>query len=79
MSPGLGVGSLSSPPLAGWLFQQSPMLVIYLAMVMVSLQTVTVVVMWAVTRGCGGQQQQYSGGEEQNNRLCSSVEEQNNS
>ena len=55
------------------------MLVIYLAMVMVSLQTVTVVVMWAVTRGCGGQQQQYSGGQEQNNRLCSSVEEQNNS
>eukprot|EP00092_Neocalanus_flemingeri_P019142 GFUD01020736.1.p1 GENE.GFUD01020736.1~~GFUD01020736.1.p1 ORF type:complete len:479 (-),score=106.16 GFUD01020736.1:18-1454(-) len=48
---GLGVGSLSSPPLAGWLFILSPMNVIYAVAVMVTAQVVTVGAMWAVTRG----------------------------
>merc|ERR1712106_894533 len=48
---GLGVGSLSSPPLAGWLFILSPMNVIYAIAVMVLLQVVVVGAMWGVTRG----------------------------
>jgi len=53
---GLGVGSLSSPPLAGWLFILSPMNVIYAIAVMVLLQVVVVGAMWGVTRGvkCSG-------------------------
>ena len=53
---GLGVGSLSSPPLAGWLFILSPMNVIYAVAVMVLLQVVVVGAMWGVTRGvkCSG-------------------------
>jgi len=48
---GLGVGSLSSPPLAGWLFIISPMNVIYAVAVMVIIQVVIVGAMWMVTRG----------------------------
>ena len=36
--PGLGVGSLSSPPLAGWLFLLQPLNVLWLVFVMVLLQ-----------------------------------------
>merc|ERR1719244_2124371 len=48
---GLGVGSLSSPPLAGWLFILSPMNVIFAVAVMVVIQVVVVGAMWVVTRG----------------------------
>lgn len=48
---GLGVGSLSSPPLAGWLFQLEPMYVMYLACAMVIIQCTTVLVMWVSTKG----------------------------
>lgn len=48
---GLGVGSLSSPPLAGWLFILNPMNIIYAVAVMVLLQVGTVGAMWVVTRG----------------------------
>ena len=51
LSSGLGVGSLSSPPLAGWLFILSPMNIIYAVAVMVLLQVGTVGAMWVVTRG----------------------------
>ena len=50
---GLGVGSLSSPPLAGWLFMLSPMNIIYAVAVMVAIQVLTVATMWGVTRGFG--------------------------
>lgn len=48
---GLGVGSLSSPPLAGWLFILSPMNVIFAVAVMIVIQVVVVGAMWVVTRG----------------------------
>jgi len=48
---GLGVGSLASPPLAGWLFLLQPLNVLWLVFVMVLLQVLTVAVMWVVTRG----------------------------
>ena len=51
---GLGVGSLSSPPLAGWLFMLSPMNVMYAVAGMVALQVLTVAAMWGVTRGWPG-------------------------
>ena len=37
---GLGVGSLASPPLAGWLFLLQPLNVLWLVFVMVLLQVV---------------------------------------
>jgi len=48
---GLGVGSLSSPPLAGWLFLLQPLNVLWLVLGMVLIQVVTVAIMWLVTRG----------------------------
>jgi MFS family permease len=59
---GLGVGSLASPPLAGWLFQLQPLAVLHLVLAMVLLQVAvapalslpqvaTVGSMWLVTRG----------------------------
>merc|ERR550539_1204412 len=48
---GLGIGSLSSPPLAGYLFLLQPLNVLWLVFVMVLLQVLTVAVMWVVTRG----------------------------
>jgi len=48
---GLGVGSLASPPLAGWIFLLEPLGVLWLVLAMVLLQVVTVAGMWTVTRG----------------------------
>lgn len=48
---GLGVGSLSSPPLAGWLFTLEPLNVMYLLLLMVIFQIMTVTIMWGTTRG----------------------------
>merc|ERR1719402_1301051 len=45
---GLGVGSLSSPPLAGWLFMLGPMNVIYSVAAMILIQVVTVIGMCIV-------------------------------
>merc|ERR1712066_10333 len=47
---GLGLGSLSSPPLAGWMFMLSPLNVLYTVGVMVCLQCLAVLLMWAVAR-----------------------------
>lgn len=47
---GLGVGSLSSPPLAGWLFMLGPMNVIYSVAAMILIQVVTVIGMCIATR-----------------------------
>jgi len=46
---GLGIGSLSSPPLAGWMFMLSPMFVIYTVGVMVLCQSAAVACMWLVS------------------------------
>merc|ERR1712154_363770 len=47
---GLGIGSLSSPPLAGWVFMLSPLNVLYTVGVMVTLQCLAVLFMWTVAR-----------------------------
>lgn len=47
---GLGIGSLSSPPLAGWVFMISPLNVLYTVGVMISLQCLAVLLMWVVSR-----------------------------
>jgi len=47
---GLGIGSLSSPPLAGWVFMLSPLNVLYTVGVMVTIQCLAVLFMWTVAR-----------------------------
>ena len=46
---GLGLGSLSSPPLAGHLFTLDPMSVLYLVVGMVLVQVLTVTITWFIT------------------------------
>ena len=46
---GLGIGSLSSPPLAGWLFMLNPMYVMYSVGVMVFLQRLAVISMYVIS------------------------------
>merc|ERR1712073_122566 len=46
---GLGIGSLSSPPLAGWMFMLSPMFVIYTVGIMVLCQSAAVACTWLVS------------------------------
>ena len=45
---GLGIGSLSSPPLVGWLFMLNPMFVMYTVGTMVLLQSVAVGLMFGL-------------------------------
>jgi len=47
---GLGVGSLSSPPFAGYLFAFDPMSMLYLVSAMILLQVGTVSLLWLVSR-----------------------------
>ena len=49
MIKGLGIGSLSSPPLAGWLFMLNPMYVIYSVGVMVFFQCIAVMSMYIIS------------------------------
>ena len=51
---GLGIGSLASPPLAGFMFMLSPMYVIYTVSVMVLIQCAAVACMYLVSNGAEG-------------------------
>ena len=53
---GLGIGSLSSPPLAGWVFMISPLNVLYTVGGMVCLQCLAVLTMWLVARQTSSRQ-----------------------
>jgi len=46
---GLGIGSLSSPPLVGWMFMINPMYVMYTVGIMVLIQSISVLFMWLIS------------------------------